>query len=168
MMINMVKELVKLKLDKLVSLKPQEIHDQLHNILWENEAGRMDWRARKKDGAIIDLEVMGSKLDHQGRDQVLIFCREAEALPQSMTAAFRERGHFLQTAEPDAPRVRAESSRVEFNDIPQDVWANLEEERPDEYAESFDREVKKLIKRIEDAMTKVERYRRGSGKRPNL
>jgi hypothetical protein len=160
--------LLTVKLDKLVSLKPQEIHDQLQGVIREDEAVRMDWRARKKDGAIVDLEVIGSRLDHEGRDQVLVFCREAEALPQTLTATFRERGRFLQTHEPNPLNARAGSRRDEFNDIPQDVWANLEEERPDDYAENFDREAKKLIKRIEDAMTKVERYRRGSGNRPNL
>ncbi len=162
------KELLTVKLDKLVSLKPQEIHDQLLEVIREDETVRMDWRARKKDGALVDLEVIGSRLDHQGRDQVLVFCREAEALPQTLTATFPERGRFLQSQEPVAPSVLAGGRRDEFNDIPQDVWANLEEERPDDYAENFDREAKKLIKRIEDAMTKVERYRRGSGNRPNL
>jgi predicted nucleic acid-binding Zn-ribbon protein len=37
-----------------------------------------------------------------------------------------------------------------------------------DYASQFDEEAKKLIKRIEDAMTKVEKIRRTSDNRPNV
>ena len=76
------KELLTLRLDRLISQKPQEIHDQLDTIHQDGEPVRLEWRARKKDGTIVDLEVIGSYLEHQGKDQVLIFCRETEGLPQ--------------------------------------------------------------------------------------
>ena len=46
---------------------------------------------------------MGSKLEHQGKDQVLIFCREVEALPLPPTAIFQETGQFSQVQEPRLP-----------------------------------------------------------------
>jgi PAS domain S-box-containing protein len=98
------KELLSLKLDRLISQKPQEIHDQLGQIHQEGEPVRMDWRARKKDGTLIDLEVIGSWLEHQGKDQVLVFCREAEGLPQPMAqAVFREKEPVARPVRPRTP-----------------------------------------------------------------
>ena len=54
------KELRTLTLEKLITLDPREIQDQLLKITREDEAAKMDWRARKKDGTILDLEVIGS------------------------------------------------------------------------------------------------------------
>jgi PAS domain S-box-containing protein len=167
------KELLSLKLDRLISQKPQEIHDQLGLIQRDGEAVRMDWRARKKDGALIDLEVIGSWLEHQGKDQVLLFCREAEVLPQPVAQpVFREK-------EPAAPPQVAEDSMAVAGGMMDDL-ANIAKElsakparpkpevkkAPDHTAQ-FDEEAKKLIKRIEEAMTKVEKIRRTSNNRPN-
>jgi PAS domain S-box-containing protein len=66
------KELLALKLDRLISQTPPEIQRQLLRIKQEPDAGRMAWRARKKDGAWVDLEVLGSPMEHQGKSQVLI------------------------------------------------------------------------------------------------
>jgi PAS domain S-box-containing protein len=169
------KELLSLRLDRLISQKPQEIHDQLGQIHQDGEPVRMDWRARKKDGSLIDLEVIGSWLEHQGKDQVLLFCREAEGLPQPVAqAAFRER-------EPVAPPRAAEDSMNlargmmdDLDNIARDLRAKPARPKPEvkkspDYAAQFDEEAKKLIKRIEDAMTKVEKIRRTSNtnNRPN-
>ena len=97
------KELHTLKLGKLLNQDPQEIRDQLQRITQEDGAAKMEWQARKKDGSVLDLEVMGSKLEHQGKDQVLIFCREAEALPTPPTAILQESGQFSQVQEPRVP-----------------------------------------------------------------
>ncbi len=168
------KELLNLKLDRLISQKPQEIHDQLGQIRQEGEAVRMDWRARKKDGSLIDLEVIGSWLEHQGKDQVLVFCRETEGMPQPVApAVFREK-------EPAAPPRAAEDSMTlargmmdDLNNIARDLKAKPARPKPEakktpDYASQFDEEAKKLIKRIEDAMTKVEKIRRTSNNRPNI
>jgi hypothetical protein len=166
--------MLSLRMDRLVSQKPQELHDQLAQINREGDPVRMEWRARKKDGTIVDLEVIGSYLDHQGKDQVLIFCREAEEMPQPAATVFRER-------EPAAPppRVAEESINLasnmmdELHTIARDIrgkrerQAGPEREKPKDVANQFDVEAKKLIKRIEEAMTKVEKIRRTSNNRPN-
>jgi PAS domain S-box-containing protein len=168
------KELLSVRLDRLISQKPQELHDQLAYINRDGEPVKMAWRARKKDGAIVDLEVIGSWLEHQGKDQVLIFCREAEALVQPAATVFRER-------EPAAPppHVAEESINLasnmmdELHAIARDMRGKNvrqptpEREKPKDYAAQFDVEAKKLIKRIEEAMTKVEKIRKTPGNRPN-
>jgi PAS domain S-box-containing protein len=168
------KELLSLKLDRLISQKPQEIHDQLGQVQREGEAVRMNWRARKKDGTLIDLEVIGSWLEHQGKDQVLLFCREAEGQPQPVApAVFREQ-------EPAPPPHVAEDSMAlaggmmdDLANIARELSAKPARPKPEvkkapDYTAQFDEEAKKLIKRIEDAMTKVEKIRRTSNNRPNV
>jgi len=163
------KELLTLRLDRLISQKPREIHDQLDEIDREGEAVRMEWRARKKDGTLVDLEIIGSFLEHQGKDQVLIFCREAEAMPQPAATVFREK-------EPAAPPKAAEDSLTlasgmmeELDNIAREIRGKSVRkpapapEKPKDYASQFDTEAKKLIKRIEEAMTKVEKIRKTSG-----
>jgi PAS domain S-box-containing protein len=168
------KELLNLKLDRLISQKPQEIHDQLGQIHQEGEAVRMDWRARKKDGSLIDLEVIGSWLEHQGKDQVLVFCREAEGLPQPVAPpVFREKEPAAPPRVAEDPMALASNMMDDLNNIARDLQAKPARPRPEvkkqpDYANQFDEEAKKLIKRIEDAMTKVEKIRRTSNNRPNI
>jgi PAS domain S-box-containing protein len=168
------KELLSLKLDRLISQKPQEIHDQLGQVHQEGEAVRMEWRARKKDGDLIDLEVIGSWLEHQGKDQVLIFCREAEGLPQpAAPPMFREKAPAPPPHVAEDPMTLASGMMDDLNNIAKDLRAKPARPRPEgkkppDYASQFDEEAKKLIKRIEDAMTKVEKIRRTSNNRPNI
>jgi PAS domain S-box-containing protein len=166
------KELLGLKLDMLISQKPQEIHDQLGQIR-EEEAVRMDWRARRKDGTLIDLEVIGSWLEHQGKNQALVFCREAEGLPQPVAAVFREREPVAPARVAEDPVALASGMLEDLNSITQSLQSKPvrpkpEVKKPPDYGSQFDEEAKKLIKRIEDAMTKVEKIRRTSNNRPNL
>jgi PAS domain S-box-containing protein len=167
------KELLDLKLDRLISQKPQEIHDQLGLVKQEGEAVKLDWRARKKDGALIDLEVIGSWLEDEGNDKILIFCREAEAgtRPAPSPQVFREQ-------EPAAPPRAAEVSATLASGMVDDLTAlakdlsskglrpRPEAEKSPDYANQFDQEAKKLIKRIEEAMIKVEKIRKTSNNRP--
>jgi PAS domain S-box-containing protein len=168
------KELLSLKLDRLISQKPQEIHDQLGEIQPEGEPVRLEWRARKKDGNLIDLEIIGSWLEHQGKDQVLVFSREAEGLPQPVAKpSFREK-------EPAAPPRAAEDSMGlasgmmdDLSSLARELRAKPAQPKPEvkkapDVASQFDEEAKKLIKRIEDAMTKVEKIRRTSNNRTNI
>jgi|YelNatPaOPRAMG01_1025707.scaffolds.fasta_scaffold01237_7 PAS domain S-box-containing protein len=168
------KELLSLQLDRLISQKPEEIHAQLKRVHREGEPVRLDWRARKKDGTLIDLEVIGSWLEHQGKDQVLVFCREAESQAQPVARpAFR-------VQEPAAPPHAAEESislargmRDDLHNIAKDLRAKPARPQPEvkkspDYTAQFDEEAKKLIKRIEEAMTKVEKIRRTSNHRPNV
>lgn len=167
------KELLGLQLDKLISLKPQEIRDQLGKVQREGEAVRMDWRARKKDGTLIDLEVIGSWLEHQGKDQVLVFCRETEAVSQPVATIFREREPVAPPRAAEDPMALASGMLDDLSTIARDIRSRPvrpqpEGERPPDYAAQFDQEAKKLIKRIEEAMTKVEKIRRSSGNRQNV
>ena len=162
------KELLTLKLGKLLNQDPQEIRDQLLKIIREDGAAKMEWQARKKDGSIVDLEVMGSKLEHQGKDQVLIFCREAEALALPSTAIFQESGQFSQVQEPRAPSLLAGSDFKEPHDASKNILPHLEEKSPTENAENFDHEAKVHIKRIMDALNKAEKLRKSSGDLQNF
>jgi hypothetical protein len=128
----------------------------------------MVWRARKKDGDLVDLEVIGSQLEHQGKAQILFFCREAEALPQPQVPPRRERDWGAPHREPEADDLQTGSLMNDFSGLPKPGWAPPEKSGSGEYAETFDREARKLIKRIEDAMVKVEKIRRSSGNRPSV
>lgn len=158
------KELLKMKLEQLINLKPLEIHDQLSKITQDNDAAKMDWRARKKDGTILDLEIMGSRLEHQGKGQVLVFCREAEALPQPLTAMVQESSQFPQVPEPRAPSFLAGRSMGGSHGVSKDILPNQEEKLgPNGNADNFDQEAAKLVKRIVNALNKAENLRKSSG-----
>ena len=78
-----------------------------------------------------------------------------------------------------APRVAEESLSMasnmmdELHNIAKDIRAkNVKQPGPEQaktgdYANQFDQEAKKLIKRIEEAMTKVEKIRKTPGSRPD-
>ena len=123
----------------------------------------MMWRARKKDGSVLDLEVMGSKLEHQGKDQVLIFCREAEAVQLPPTVIFQENSHFAPVQEPPALSFMAASNFSEAPDAGRAAFPALEEKSPAENAPNFDHEAKVHIKRIMEALNKAEKLRKNSG-----
>jgi PAS domain S-box-containing protein len=161
------KELLSLKLDRLISHTPQEIQQQLWYIQGEQEAFRMVWRGRKKDGALVDLEVVGSRLEHQGKEQVLIFCRHGKALPQPHSAPFRDRGLIPPAPPPEASDSLPAGMISEMDEALTSGWTPPGRTDTGDYAETFDREARKLIKRIEDAIVKVEKIRRSSGSRPN-
>jgi len=156
-------ELHTLKLGKLLNQVPQEISDQLQRITREDGAAKMKWQARKKDGSVLDLEVIGSKLEHQGKDQVLIFCREAEALRTPPTAILQESGQFSQVQEPRAPSFLVGSNFSEAPDASRAILPDLEGKSPTGNAKNFDREAKVHIKRIMDALNKAEKLRKSSG-----
>jgi PAS domain S-box-containing protein len=159
------KELISLKLDRLISQKPQEIHDQLGQIHQEGEAVRMVWRARKKDGILIDLEVIGSWVEHQGRDQILIFCRETETLPQPLAVVFREKEPVTPTHAAEDPESLA-SGTLEVDNKVRNGRAipprpKPEGESPPNKADQLDQEMKELIKKIEKALGKMEKITLG-------
>ena len=157
-------ELHTLKLGKLLfDQAPQEIRHQLQMITQEDGAAKMEWQVRKKDGSVVDLEVMGSKLEHQGKDQVLIFCREAEALRLPPTAILQESSQFSQVQEPRAPSLLAGISFSEAPDASRAILPDLEEKSPAGNAQTFDHEAKVHIKRIMEALNKAEKLRKSSG-----
>ena len=157
------KELRTLTLEKLITLEAREIKDQLLKITREDETAKMAWRARKKDGTILNLEVMGSMMEHQGKDQLLVICRESEALAQPVTVMSRESGQFRQVQEPPAPSVLAGNRMAESHGISGDILTDLEGTSPDRHGENFDQEANKVIKRIVDALNKAEKLRESSG-----
>ena len=156
-------ELHTLKLGKLLfNQSPQEIRHQLQMITQEDGAAKMEWQARKKDGSVLDLEVMGSKLEHQGKDQVLIYCREAEALRLPPTAILQESGQFSQVQDPRASSLLA-GNFSEAPDASRAILPALEEKSPAGNAQNFDHEAKIHIKRIMEALNKAEKLRKSSG-----
>ncbi|MGQ9687348.1 MAG: PAS domain S-box protein, partial [Desulfobaccales bacterium] len=161
------KELLALKLDRLISHTPQEIQEQLFQLQGEGEAFRMVWRARQKDGTLVDLEVVGSRLEHQGKDQVMIFCRKVEARPQIPFTPSRDRSRLPHVPSPEAGDYLPVGMISAMEEAPTRGWASASRPAAEDYSETFDREARKLIKRIEDAMMKVEKLRRSSGSRPD-
>jgi PAS domain S-box-containing protein len=158
-------ELLSLKLDNLVSLKPQKIQDQLLNITMDDETFRAHWQARKKDDTLLSLEVTGSKLMHQEKVLAMIFFREAEEFSSPFLTKLRERDRGPQANQPENSVLPAANSLEESQTIPQAIGPKAEEKTPDDY-ENFDQEARKLIKRIEEAIIKVESYRKNSANRP--
>jgi len=158
------KELLKMKLEQLINLKPLEIHGQLSKITQDDDAAKMDWRARKKDGTVLDLEIMGSRLEHQGKGQVLVFCREVEALPQPLTAMVQESSQFPQVQETRAPSFLAGSSMGGSHGVSKHILPNHEGKlSPNGNVENFDQEATELVKRIMNALNKAENLRKSSG-----
>jgi PAS domain S-box-containing protein len=156
-------ELHTLNLENLLNQDPREIRHQLEMITHDDVSARMAWQARKKDGGVLDLEVMGSKLEHQGKDQVLIFCREAEALRLPPTAILQESSHFSEVQEPRAPSPPAGGNFSGAPGASRAVFPVLEEQSPGENAPNFDHEAKMHIKRIMEALNKAEKLRKNAG-----
>jgi PAS domain S-box-containing protein len=162
------KELLTLNLGKLLNHDSQEILPWLLKIIQDDGAAKIAWYARKKDGSIVELEVMGSKLEHQGRDQVLIFCRVQEALPPPPTAIFQEAGQISPVQDPRITSLLAGSDFKEPHEAIKNILSHPKENRPDENVEDFDHETKVLINRIRTALNKAEKLRKNSGDRQNL
>jgi PAS domain S-box-containing protein len=156
-------ELLTFKLGKLLNHDPREIRYQLQKIAREDSSATMEWQARKKDGGFVDLEVMGSKLEHPGKDQVLIFCREAEGLPLPSAALFQKSGKFSEVQELRTPSFLAGGNFPEAPGASGAVLPGLEEKRTTGNADNVDHEAKVHIKRIMDALNKAEKLRKGSG-----
>ncbi len=156
-------ELLTLTLGKLLNQDPREVRHQLQMISEEDGGAKMAWQARKKDGSVVDLEVMGSKLEHQGKDQVLIFCREAEALRLPPAALLQESSHFSEVQEPHALSLLAGSNFSEAPDASRAILPVFEEKSPAENTANFDHEAKVHIKRIMEALNKAEKLRKNSG-----
>ncbi len=156
-------ELITLKLGKLLNQDPEELRNRLLKITREDGAAKMAWQARKKDGSVVDLAVMGSKLEHQGKDQVLIFCREADASPLPTTTTISpERGHFPQSQETQPLSLPSGGNFNEIPDAAKPVFPAFEPQSPNGNAKDFDLEAKVHIKRIMDALNKAERLRKNS------
>jgi len=157
------KDLLNSSLGKLINNDSQEISKQLLKMTRDDGAVKMEWQARKGDGSILDLEVIGSKLELQGRDQVLIFCREAEALQVPPTAIFQESDQFPPVQEPRAPSLLAGNN---FNETPHNnraILPGLKEKSPNVNAENFDPEATVHFKRIMEALNKAEKLRKSLG-----
>jgi PAS domain S-box-containing protein len=157
------KELLTLRLDDVLAQTTIEIRDQLREITRGDGSIRLDWRARKQDGTFFNLDVVGSRMEHRGKDHALLFCREAETPAYARTAPVREDRQYLPTPQPELPSVRESSRMYELSEAPQDVWPPLEGKSPDDPAAKLDREAKKLLKRIGDALAKAEKIRKGPG-----
>ena len=157
------KELHTLKLGKLLNQDSQEVSGQLQRITQEDGAAKMEWQVRRKDGSVLDLEVMGSKLEHQGKDQVLIFCREAEVLRTPPIAILQESAQFSQVQEPRAPSLLAGSNFSEAANAGRAFLPPIEEKSPNGNPQDFDHDAKVQIKRIMEALNKVEKLRKNSG-----
>ena len=161
-------ELLALNLGQLFNQDSQEIRPWLLKIIRDDGAAKIKWQARRKDGSSVELEVMGSKLEHQGRDQVLIFCRAVEALAHPPPPSFRRPAKSRRSREPRIASLPARSDFREPHDAIKNILPHLKENRPDENVEDFDHETKVLINRIKTALDKAEKLRKNSGDRQNL
>ncbi len=162
------KELLNLKLGMVINQKPQEIQAQLLRIILEDETTKMEWRARRKEGTIVDLEVIGSKVEQQGKDHVLIFCRETETLPQAAVAILQQNGQASQVQETGGHGFPAGNTTNASQGAGMEILPNLLGERPNSEATNIDQEGKQIIKRILFALNKAEKLRRDSENQPKL
>ncbi len=156
------KDLLGLNLTKLLNQDAQEIRNQLLNITRTDETARIEWQARRGNGRVLDLEVIGSKLEQQGRDQVLVFCREAEALPASPAAIFPESGQFPPVQEPQGPSLLTGSNFKDPHDAIKNILPHLAKNKPDGNGDNLEAEASLLIKRIRNALNKAEKLRKTS------
>jgi PAS domain S-box-containing protein len=158
------KKLLNLNLENLLNQDSREIRSQLLKITGGEGAAKIRLQARKRDGDILDLEAMGSKLEHQGKEQVLIFCRKVEAWQQlSPTAILPGTDQFSQGQEPHTHSFQAESNVQEAHGTIKNILPHLKGKRPDKNPENFDQEAEVLIKRIMNALDKAEKLRKSSG-----
>ncbi len=75
-------ELRNMKLVGVLNLKPEEIHNQLLQIIQQVGGVRQNWPFLKKDGSPLTLEIMGSRFRYGGKGQILVFGREVAAVPR--------------------------------------------------------------------------------------
>ncbi|MFZ2087723.1 MAG: hypothetical protein WAU47_04030, partial [Desulfobaccales bacterium] len=105
---------------------------------------------------LIDLEVIGSWVEHQGRDKILIFCRETEILFQPLAVAFREKGPVAPPPAADGPMSLASGMLEEDNKVRNGLGnpslPNQEGESPPNNADQFDQETKEIVKKIAKIM----------------
>lgn len=74
----------------LLDHNPKEIRDQLHKVVKDEGIMKLDWRAQKKDGTFLDLEIKASRLTHRGKDQALICSHEAALVVHPLAVEFQE------------------------------------------------------------------------------
>ena len=75
-------ELQNMKLTDVLNLKPDEIRNQLLQIIQQVSGVRQNWPFLKKDGSPLTLEIMGSRFRYGGKGQLLIFGRQIAAVPR--------------------------------------------------------------------------------------
>jgi PAS domain S-box-containing protein len=83
-------KLLSLKLVDLLDHNPKEIRDQLQQVVKDEGIMELDWRALKKDGTFLDLEIKASRLTHRGKDHALIFSHEAALELRPLAVRFQE------------------------------------------------------------------------------
>jgi PAS domain S-box-containing protein len=162
------KELLNVKLGMVINQKPHEIHDQLLKIIRDDETTKMDWRARRKEGDIVDLVVMGSKVVQQGKDQVLIFCRETETLPQATGAILQQSAQPSPVQKTGGQSLPAGNKTDASQDAGTEIFPNLLAERPNGEETNIDQEGKQIIQRIMFALNKAEKLRKDSENQQKL
>jgi CheY-like chemotaxis protein len=110
------KELLNLTLSDILNQKPEEIRNQLFQIIQQDGPARQNWPALKKDGSIINLEIMGSRLRYGGKGQILAFGREVAAVPRLRVTEIQEEGQISKKYHAKPPEVQA-GRMNEFNNI---------------------------------------------------
>ncbi len=111
------KELLNLKLSDILNQKPEDIHNQIFQILQEDGPVRQNWSALKKDGSVINLEIMGSRLRYDGKGQILAFGREVAAVPRLQIAELREEDRGRKDYHPVPPDLQVGSKMNQFKNI---------------------------------------------------
>ncbi len=156
------KDLLGLNLSKLLNQGFDETQKQLRKVARDEGAAKLEWQVRQGNGHFLDLEVIASRLDQQGRDQVLIFCRETEALPAPPAAVFQESGPFPPVQEPRAPSLLMGSNFKDPHDAIKNILPHLGKNKSDGDGENLESEADLLIKRIRNALNKAEKLRKTS------
>ena len=110
-------ELRNMKLLGVLNLKPEEIHNQLLQIIQQVGGVRQNWPFLKKDGSPLTLEIMGSRFRYGGKGQILVFGREVAAVLRSQLTEIPEEEFAKKAYQPVSTDPQAGNKMNQFKNI---------------------------------------------------
>lgn len=110
-------ELHDMKLSDLLNLKPEEIRNQVLQIIQQVGGTRQTWPFLKKDGSPLTLEITGSRFRYGGKGQILVFGREIAAVPRLQLTQFSEEEYDKKSYQPIAADSQTGNKINQFKNI---------------------------------------------------
>jgi PAS domain S-box-containing protein len=111
------KELQSLKLVDILNQKPEETRNQLFHIIQQDGVVRQTWPVLKKDGSPLTLEILGTRFRHGGKGEILVFGREAVAVPRLRLSEFHEEDQVSKKFHPGPFENQMGGKMHEFSNI---------------------------------------------------
>jgi CheY-like chemotaxis protein len=110
-------ELHDMKLSDLLNLKPEEIRNQVLQIIQQVGGTRQTWPFLKKDGSPLTLEITGSRFRYGGKGQILVFGREIATVPRLQLTQFPEEEYDKKSYQPVAADSQTGNKINQFKNI---------------------------------------------------